>query len=166
VSVIDRFEQELVGRLRELRPLAIEFQQLEQVARRLGLSLDDGHTPPPRKRKSSRKTASTQRRPATAVPSPPTANASGASTRASATSKRQRARRTSSSSADSGRAGTQRQSRRQDVLRVIQDRPGVTVREIAAELHADATNLYRHVRKLQEDGVVTKHGTALQPNSH
>ena len=166
MSVIDRFEQELVGRLRELRPLAIEYQQLEQVARRLGLSLDDGHTPPPRKRKSSRKTTSTQRRPATVMTSPPTANASGAPARASATSRRQRARRTSSSSTDGGRAGRQRQSRRQDVLRLIQDRPGITVKEIATELHVHATNLYRHVRKLQEDGLVTKHGTALQPNSH
>jgi DNA-binding transcriptional ArsR family regulator len=166
VSVIDRFEQELVGRLRELRPLASEYKRLEQVARRLGLSLDDGRTAAPRKRTSSRKTTSTQRRPAPAAPSPPTTNASGAPARASATSKRKRARRSSSSSTDSGRAVGQRQSRRQDVLRLIQDRPGITVKEIATELHVDATNLYRHVRKLEEDGVVTKHGTALQPNSH
>jgi hypothetical protein len=165
VSVIDRFERELVGRLRELRPLAIEYQQLEHVARRLGLSLDDGHTRTPRKRTSSRKPASTQRRPATVVPSPPTTTAGGAPARGPATSKRQPARRTSSSSTDSGRADGQRPSRRQDVLRLIHDRPGITVKEIATELHVDATNLYRHVRKLQEDGAVTKHGTALQPNS-
>jgi predicted transcriptional regulator len=52
------------------------------------------------------------------------------------------------------------------VLRLVQDRPGITVKTIAAELDVDATNLYRHVRKLQHDGLITKHGMALQPASH
>jgi predicted transcriptional regulator len=51
------------------------------------------------------------------------------------------------------------------VLQLVQDRPGISVKAIAAELDVDATNLYRHVHKLQQDGLITKHGTALQPNS-
>jgi hypothetical protein len=62
VSVIDRFEEELVARLRELRPLAIEYQQLEQVARRLGLDLDDGHTPARPERAGARWPARRQHR--------------------------------------------------------------------------------------------------------
>jgi uncharacterized membrane protein len=165
VSVIDRFEEELVARLRELRPLAIEYHQLEQVARRLGLALDDGHTPPPRKRKSSRETTPIKRSPATGVGPAPTGHAGTTTARTSATSTGQRPRRALSST-DKGRAGSNRQPRRQqDVLRLIHDRPGITVKEIATELDVDATNLYRHVHKLQHDGLITKRGTALEPNS-
>jgi Winged helix-turn-helix DNA-binding len=165
VSVIDRFEEELIARLRELRPLATEYHQLEQVARRLGLDLDEGRTPPARKRQSSRKTTPTQRISATAAQSAPIGRASAATLQTSATSTGQRRGRASSSSTDERRASRQRRSRRQqDVLRLIQERPGITVKQIGTELDVDATNLYRHVRRLQQDGLITKHGTALQPN--
>jgi MarR family len=144
VSVIDRFEEQLLARLRELRPLAIEYQQLERVARRLGLALDDGHTPPAPKRKSSRKATPTQRIAATAAQSASIVVIDG-----------QR------------RPASNRRSRRQqDVLRLIRDRPGITVKDIATKLDVDATNLYRHVRTLQQDGLVTKHGTQLHPSNH
>jgi predicted transcriptional regulator len=166
VSVIDRFEEELVARLRELRPLAIEYHQLEHVAQRLGLDLDDGRTAPGRKRQSSPKTTPTQPIPATAAESAPTAKASAATAQTSATNSGQRPGRASRSSTDKRRAASNRQSRRQqDVLRLIQDRPGITVKEIATELDVDATNLYRHVHQLQHDGLITKQGTALQPTS-
>jgi cell wall-associated NlpC family hydrolase len=166
VSVIDRFEEELVARLRELRPLATEFQQLEQVARRLGLSLDDDRPERDRKRGATRKNAPAQRRPTTTVQSAATANASAATTDTPVTNARQRGAATSSPSPDKRRTGRQRRSRRQqDVLRLIQDRPGITVKEIATELDVDATSLYRHVHKRQQDGLIAKHGTALEPNS-
>ena len=165
MSVLDRFEEELIGRLRELRPLAVEYHQLEQVARRLGLAVDDERTTPARKRRSSRATTQTRQTPATPLQSKPTRNASAATAQPSATSTRQRPRRASTST-DKRRARRQRQSRRQqDVLRLIHDRPGITVKDIGTELGVDATNLYRHVRKLQQDGLITKHGTALRPNS-
>jgi Winged helix-turn-helix DNA-binding len=164
LSVLNRFEEELIGRLRELRPLAVEYHQLEQVARRLGLAVDDERTTPSRRRKSRRKATSTRRTSATAGQSKLIGDASAATSQASATSTRQRPGR-SSTSADKRRVGRQRQSRRQqDVLRLIHDQPGVTVRDIATELGVDATNLYRHVRKLQQDGLITKHGTALRPD--
>jgi uncharacterized membrane protein len=166
VSVIDRFEDELVARLRELRPLAIEYQELEKVARHLGLDLDDGHPPPARKRKPSRKTTPTQRITATAAQSAPTGKASAATGHASGTNAGRRRGRALSSEMDKRRRDNNRQSRRQqDVLRLIRDRPGITVKEIATKLGVDATNLYRHVHKLQQDALITKHGTALQPNS-
>ena len=165
-SVIDRFEEELVARLRELRPLAAEFHQLEQVARRLGLALDDRHTAPARKRRAAHENTPTHRTRATAAQSAPTREASAATARTSATSTGQRPGRASSSATDKRRSGSNRHPRRQqDVLRLIHKRPGITVKDIAAELDVDATNLYRHVHKLQQDGLITKHGTALQPNS-
>jgi DNA-binding NarL/FixJ family response regulator len=161
VSVIDRFEEELVGRLRELRPLAIEYHQLEQVARCLGLALDDERTTPARKRAASRKNTHTRRTPATAVQSAPTDNASARTAQTSATSTPQRPERASPST-DKRRTGAPRKSHRQeDVLRLIHERPGITVKDIAHELDVDATNLYRHVRRLQQDGLITKDGTAL-----
>src|SRR5215204_6928896 len=111
VSVIDRFEEELVARLRKLRPLAVEYHQLEQVARRLGLAVDDERTTPSPKR-VSRKTAPTRRMPATAMHSKLAGNASARSAQTSAMNARQRPGR-SSTSTDEGGAGTQLQSRRQ-----------------------------------------------------
>ena len=69
-------------------------------------------------------------------------------------------------SAGNGRAGSSRTSRRQqDVLRLVKQRPGITVSEIAKELGVDATGLYRPVRKLEQDGAIIKRGVALQPTS-
>lgn len=162
MSVIDRFEEELVARLRELRPLASEYHQLEQVAQRLGLALGEGDTTSPRKGQSSRKTTPTKRSPVTSVRPAPTDNASAPTAQNSATSAPQRPGRASGPSTDKRRTGAHRESHRQeDVLRLIHERPGITVRDIAKELDVDATNLYRHVRKLQQNGFITKDGTAL-----
>jgi DNA-binding MarR family transcriptional regulator len=65
-----------------------------------------------------------------------------------------------------GRASSGRTSRRQqDVLRLIHQRPGITVREIAKELGVDASGLYRPVHKLEQDGAIIKRGVSLQPTS-
>jgi predicted transcriptional regulator len=102
----------------------------------------------------------------TAAQAAPTGKDGAATAQTSGTSTGQRQRRALSSSTDGRRAANNRQSRRQqEVLRLIHDRPGITVKEIATELDVDATNLYRHVRKLQRVGLITKHGTALQPSS-
>jgi DNA-binding MarR family transcriptional regulator len=77
-----------------------------------------------------------------------------------------RAARSRQGSAPKRRAGSSRTSRRQqDVLRLVKQRPGITVREIARELGVDATGLYRPVHKLEQDGAITKRGVALQPGS-
>jgi hypothetical protein len=53
--------------------------------------------------------------------------------------------------------------RQQDVLRLVSERPGITVAELARELSVDATGLYGVVRRLQAKGQISKHGTALHP---
>jgi DNA-binding MarR family transcriptional regulator len=69
-------------------------------------------------------------------------------------------------SPSTGRAGSSRTSRRQqDVLRLVKQRPGITVSEIAKELGVDATGLYRPVHKLERDGAIIKRGVTLQPTS-
>ena len=65
-----------------------------------------------------------------------------------------------------GRTGSSAHSRRQqDVLRLVKQRPGITVSEVAKELGVDATGLYRPVHKLEQDGAIIKRGVALQPTS-
>jgi DNA-binding MarR family transcriptional regulator len=43
----------------------------------------------------------------------------------------------------------------------VQKRPGVTVPDIAKEIGVDPTGLYRVVRQLEEDGLVSKSGMQL-----
>jgi transposase-like protein len=53
--------------------------------------------------------------------------------------------------------------RQQDVVRLVSERPGITVAELAQELGVDATGLYGVVRRLQAKGQISKEGTALRP---
>ena len=52
--------------------------------------------------------------------------------------------------------------RREQLLAMVRERPGVTVREIGAELGVDPTSLYRIVHRLERDGVLEKRGRALR----
>jgi DNA-binding NtrC family response regulator len=144
MSVAAKFEQDLVNRLRELRPLAVEYQQLEQVARRLGLALDDDRAAP-----------RPQRTPTTWPPSAPSWKAGAQPLPLPL----------SAAAAQRKHDKTRIARREQEVLRLAQDRPGITVRQIADELNVDPTNLYRHVRKLEDEGVITKRGTGLHPQT-
>jgi uncharacterized membrane protein len=166
VSVLDQFrtaEEQVAKRLRELKPLVAEYQELEQVAQRLGLSVSNDAPAA-----GSRPPASTRRRRRTATAAPRSAaskrNGSADSDTATAPVAATQERRVRSPS--TGRAGSSRTSRRQqDVLRLVKQRPGVTVSEIAKELGVDATGLYRPVHKLERDGAIIKRGVRLQPTS-
>jgi DNA-binding NarL/FixJ family response regulator len=155
MSVADQFERDLVNRLRELRPLAAEYQQLEQVARRLGLALDDDRAAPSRGRTAAISGSEPQRPSTTAPPAAPSWKASAQPPTA----------RLPAATAQRRNDTTRTARREQEVLRLAQDRPGITVRQIADELDVDATNLYRHVRKLEEEGSITKRGTCLHPKT-
>jgi len=136
MSVLDEFrglETRVAKRLGELRPMVEEYRELEQVARRLGL--DNGDT-----------------RPAHAVgASKPSQRSARGRRRASATSGRSDAAR-----------GVQG-GRQQQVAELVQRRPGITVRELGAELGADPTSLYRIVRRLEREGTIQKDGRHLRP---
>jgi hypothetical protein len=107
LNELQRVEQDLVDRMRELRPAVDEYLELEQTAARLGIELPSD--------------AVVGRRRAQARPG----------------------------------------ERHEQVLEVVRERPGVTVREIADALGVDPTSLYRFVRELTADGRLSKDGRRL-----
>jgi hypothetical protein len=173
VSVLDQFrtaEEQVAKRLRELKPLVAEYQELDQVARRLGLSVSNdaqaaGARPP-----APAEPARRRRRAAKAVTrsaaSKRDGSAGSGTTKAAVVATQGRGARSPRGSAGNSQVGSSRTSRRQqDVLRLVKQRPGITVSEIAKELGVDATGLYRPVHKLEQDGAIIKRGVTLQPTS-
>jgi hypothetical protein len=173
VSVLDQFrtaEEQVAKRLRELKPLVAEYHELENVAQRLGLSVSNdapaaGPRPPastkPDRRRRRAANATTR-----SAASKRDGSAGSGTAKASVAATPTRRARSQQSSAGNGRAGSRRASRRQqDVLRLVKQRPGITVSEIAKELGVDATGLYRPVHKLEQDGAIIKRGVTLQPTS-
>jgi transposase len=53
--------------------------------------------------------------------------------------------------------------RRDQLLAIVKERPGVTVREVGTELGVDPTSLYRIVHRLEQDGALQKSGRELRP---
>jgi DNA primase len=173
VSVLEQFrtaEEQVAKRLRELKPLVAEYHELEQVAQRLGVSVGDDATASGQQRPASRKTTRRRRRSPTnkaRSAASPREEGNGATAKTSAAATPARRARSPQRSANKGRSGSNRTSgRQQDVLRLVSERPGITVSQIAKELGVDATGLYRPVRRLQQEGAISKQGAALQPTGH
>jgi hypothetical protein len=181
MSVLDQLrtlEQQVQQRLRELRPLIAEYRDLEKVAERLGLKRDQPEpadaaaakpapraaSKPTRPRSQTRKAAATKSRASTRA-----ATARASQRTAKATPKATAARRGTAAGARGGKPSARRRTaaapgqRQQDVLRLVRERPGITVAELATELSVDATGLYGVVRRLQSKGQIRKEGTRLQP---
>jgi hypothetical protein len=78
--------------------------------------------------------------------------------------RRSRRRARPAASTNSG-AGTRARAngRRDQLLALVKARPGVTVREVGAELGVDPTSLYRIVHRLEQDGALRKSGRELRP---
>jgi hypothetical protein len=187
MSLLDevrKLEQQLVSRLKELEPLMREYDQLRQLAQRLGINYLPGPKPakeaaqpsPPaatprraaaKKRTAARSATATKpratERTARAKRAKPrtsaarTAQGDGAATAAAPSKPATRARRSSAAK----RAATRPGQRFDDVLRVVSANPGITVREVGAQLGVDATGLYRVANRLTRDGRVRKDGTRL-----
>jgi hypothetical protein len=169
-SVLDQFrtaEQRVAERLRELEPLVEEYRELEQVAQRLGLDRSRRAPAPDKQRPAPpARTQGRRRRPKTKTGSARSTREAGGrsgTAKASAAPTSARAVRRSRSVGDKGRPGVDGRSRQQDVLHLVNQHPGITVREIARALGVDATGLYRPVHKLEQQGVISKRGAALQP---
>ena len=148
MSVLDEFrdaEQRVVKRLKELEPAVAEYRQLEEVAQRLGIDV-------PANEQAGAGPATRQRRAATRTR--PTAATAAAKTETVSRPKR------------SGRAGRTTGSpgqRREQLLALVRERPGITVAEAGKEFGIDPTSLYRVVRRLEERGEVRKNGPKLEP---
>ena len=142
MSVLDQFrdaEQRVAQRMKELEPAVAEYRELEQVAKRLGI--DAAASTEPSARPGSRR--------------PPAGRRSTSSAGASAAARKPARRRP-------GRGATPGQ-RQQQLLELVRNRPGITVREAATELGIDPTGLYRVVRRLEGSGDVRKNGRRLEP---
>ena len=79
--------------------------------------------------------------------------------------RRRSRRRARPAGSTNSRAGTRTRSngRRDELLAIVNARPGVTVREVGAELGVDPTSLYRIVHRLEQDGALQKSGRELRP---
>jgi DNA binding protein with HTH domain len=173
VSVLDQFrtaEEQVAKRLRELKPLVAEYHELENVAQRLGLSVSDdapaAGTRPPASTKPARRRRRTAKTATRSAASKRDGSADGGTAKTAVAATQARRARSPRGSAGNSGVGSSRSSRRQqDVLRLVNQRPGITVSEIAKELGVDATGLYRPVHKLEQDGAIIKRGVALQPTS-
>lgn len=137
MAVLDQLkdlERQVAGRLRELEPLVAEYQELQQVAQRLGIERKAAASAPA----------------ATKTPRRTTRRKAAASGTGRRTSRRRR------NAAAPG-------SRQADVLRLVTARPGITVPELGRELSVDPTGLYQIVRRLEGRGELRKVGPRLEP---
>jgi hypothetical protein len=176
VDEVHKLEQQLLSRLRELEPLTREYEQLRQLAERLGLQYspepepaDHGAQTPSRatRRRSAAKKRATPRtasKPGTAergaraqMPARPAGADAPPDASPPASKSPARTRR----SAGRKRTATRTGQRADDVMRVVTTNPGITVRQLGQQLGVDATGLYRVANKLTQDGRLRKDGTGL-----
>jgi MarR family protein len=168
MSLLDqvrKLEQEVMDRLKELEPLTREYEQLRKVAERLGLK----YSPTPAEAEAEAQPSTATRRGAARS----SAGERSAPTRAKRQAKRSPARKRAAKpaakpsgarSTSARRAVTARPGQRQDdVVRLVGEHPGITVRELGERLGVDATGLYRVVNRLSDEGRVRKDGPALHP---
>jgi hypothetical protein len=140
MAVLDQLrdlERQVAKRLRELEPMVAEYRELQQVAERLGIQ-----------RQAAAAAQGTTRRATPTRRKSTRTTADGRATRA-------RGRRRRNAAAPG--------SRQRDVLRLVTERPGITVPELGRELNVDPTGLYQIVRRLEGRGEIRKVGPRLEP---
>jgi CRP-like cAMP-binding protein len=75
--------------------------------------------------------------------------------------RRSRARVNAAATRTAGRSSNG--GRRDQLLEVVKEQPGITVREVGTRLGVDPTSLYRIVHRLEQDGALRKSGRELRP---
>jgi hypothetical protein len=146
IEDLTRLEERILTRIKELETNVAELEQLRDVARRLGIL--DGRDANSATFKAPRATGTTRTRRRRAAPRGRTSG-----TRARPGGAR------SATSVPTGRQST----RRERVLEVVGVEPGISVREIVAQLGVNRTSLYPVVRQLVSDGLLYKDGPGLWP---
>jgi hypothetical protein len=154
MSLLDELrgmEEQVRRRLRELEPLVGEYQELQEVARRLGVS-----AAPEQSGQRSRGSARTRRTSSTArrAANPP---------KSRTTSKPKGGRTSGRRAQGEGPAASSAGARQQQIAELVAANPGITVRELGGKLGVDPTGLYRPVRRLEQAGKVRKEGATLHP---
>jgi hypothetical protein len=148
MNVLDdlkKLEVSIVQRYQELQPALAEVEDLRRVAERLGVDLDRASA------KQAKPVKVTRARAGSVAAKSPRGSAV-------AKSPRKQAKRAAGSSRRT-RAG----GRREQFLKLVIARPGITVPEIGKELKVDPTGLYRYAKELERSGAITKKGAELHP---
>jgi len=139
IEDLKRLEDRILERIRELEANVAELEQLREVAARLGILEGGGRDSVP----ATRRTTATARPRRRVRP------------QATATGARPGGARSATGSA------AERATRRERVLEVVAVEPGISVREIVAQLGVNRTSLYPVVRGLMSDGLLHKDGRGL-----
>ena len=153
IEDLKALEDRILARIAELEASVSELEQLREVAARLGVP-----TSRPRQEHATKPKA-------TAATQTPRRPASRRRTRASDTRATPGGARSATRSAAVVPASTQ-STRRERVLEVVGVEPGISVREVVAQLGVNRTSLYPVVRQLVSDGLLTKDGRGLWPAAH
>jgi outer membrane biosynthesis protein TonB len=175
VTVLDDLrvvEERIAARLAELEPLVQEYNELQQIAERLGIdrerALAEAAAIVATPQAAADPAPAPAPKPAAAAKPKPAAKAkpkakpkAAAKPKAKAAPKRRAAKGAAVRRQPGGtqKAGAERRER---MLGLIRERPGITVPELSVALETDAPSLYRVVRKLQSDGVIAKDGKSLR----
>jgi len=146
-------EERILTRIAELEANVAELEQLREVAARLGIV-----TSAPPNAQATKPKATPLTEPARRSPGRRRAPASG--TRATPGGARSATR--PAATVPAGRQST----RRERVLEVVGVEPGISVREVVAQLGVNRTSLYPVVRQLVSDGLLQKDGRGLWPAAH
>ena len=164
IEDLKRLEERILARIKELEANDAELEQLRDVAQRLGILDGSANDAGPATPRAPTATATATRRPRRRAAqargrTSGTGNGAGART---GTRARPGGARSATALADAVPAGRQ-STRRERVLEVVGGKPGISVREIVAQLGVNRTSLYPVVRQLVSDGLLYKDGPGLWP---
>jgi len=166
-------EDKVRSRMAELRPLLAEYAELEQAAKRLGIDVAADAAPEEtakagtgaQRKRSSRRRASSK--PARAKKATADDGTEAGTSRGRSTSRAKRSNRSTASPAASKAkrqpGGASSGQRAEQVAALVAQNPGMTVKDVGAEVGVDPTSLYRVVKQLESDGKLEKRGRELHP---
>ena len=145
IEDLKRLEDRILARIKELEAGVAELEQLREVAARLGILDDERRDSPP----------ATHQATATVRPGRPPRGGRASGTAARSGGARSTTRVTTAPQTP------QLATRRERVLEVVGGEPGISVREVVAQLGVNRTSLYPVVRRLVSDGLLYKDGRGL-----
>jgi len=149
-DLLDVTRKEIADRLKELKPLVDEYNQLEAAGKALGTlpssSSSNGRKATPRRRGPGRPRGSGTAGRAKAAAKPARKPGGGA--------KRKAGRRKGSG----GRAT--------EAHALVKGQPGITIPELAAKMGINQNYLYRVLPGLEKEGKVTKRGRGWHPKGN
>jgi hypothetical protein len=162
IEDLRRLEERILARIKELEANDAELEQLRDVAQRLGILDGSGNDSDPATPRAATATATATTRARRRAGQARTRTSGPGTGTGTGTRARPGGARSATALADAVPAGRQ-STRRERVLEVVGVKPGISVREIVAQLGVNRTSLYPVVRQLVSDGLLYKDGPGLWP---